>query len=127
VTDKQADGSEISRLWLVFPNGSGNVESHANIENRGFYPLQLAAGITKPDPEKRDKDGNPVMKPKYGLHALRHFFASWAIEQGFSPKRLQALLGHSSITMTYDVYGHLFPSPEDDHAKFAAGELALVG
>lgn len=34
---------------------------------------------------------------RYGLHALRHFFASWAIERGFTPKRLQALLGHSSI------------------------------
>jgi hypothetical protein len=29
--------------------------------------------------------------------------------------------------MTSDVYGHLFPSLEDDHAKFAAGELAIVG
>jgi hypothetical protein len=29
--------------------------------------------------------------------------------------------------MTFDRYGHLFPSLEDDHAKFAAGELALVG
>src|SRR5947207_464705 len=28
-------------LWLVFPNGSGKVESHANILNRGFYPLQI--------------------------------------------------------------------------------------
>jgi len=104
------------RLWLVFPNGNGNVENHANIANRGFYALQLAAGIVDPDG-----------KPKYGMHALRHFFASWAIERGFSPKRLQALLGHSSIQMTFDVYGHLFPSLEDDHAKFAAGELALIG
>jgi integrase len=123
---KLADGAEGGRLWLAFPNGNGNVESHANIENRGFYPLQLAAGITKPHREKKDENGNPIMKPKYGLHALRHFFASWAIEQEFSPKRLQALLGHTSVKMTYDVYGHLFPSPEDDHAKFAAGELALV-
>ena len=67
-----------------------------------------------------------AMRAKYGLHALRHFFASWAIERNFSPKRLQALLGHSSIQMTFDTYGHLFPSLEDDHAKFAAGELALV-
>jgi hypothetical protein len=29
--------------------------------------------------------------------------------------------------MTFDVYGHLFPSLEDDHAKFAAGELAIIG
>jgi integrase len=120
------EGAE-RRLWLVFPNGDGNVENHANIANRGFYALQLAAGITEPDPEEKDETGKPVMRPKYGMHALRHFFASWAIEQGFSPKRLQVLLGHSSIQMTFDVYGHLFPSLEDDHAKFAAGELALIG
>jgi integrase len=108
------DGGE-SRLWLVFPNGAGKIENHANIANRGFYALQRAAGIV-------DRDG----APKYGLHAIRHFFASWAIEREFSPKRVQALLGHSSIQMTFDRYGHLFPSLEDDHAKFAAGELALV-
>jgi integrase len=103
-------------LNLVFPNGAGRVENHANIAYRCFYALQIAAGMV-------DHDG----KPKYGVHALRHFCASWLIEQGFSPKRLQALLGHSSIQMTFDRYGHLFPSTEDDHAKFAAGELALVG
>ena len=101
---------------IVFPNGDGNIENHANIANRGFYALQHATGII-------DAEG----KPKYGLHSLRHFFASWAIEQGFSAKRVQVLLGHSSIQMTFDVYGHLFPSLEDDHAKFAAGELAVVG
>jgi len=92
-------------LSLVFPDGNGNVEYHSNIIERGLKPLQ----------------------PKYGLHAYRHFFASWLIERGFSPKRVQALMGHSSIQMTFDVYGHLFPSLEDDHAKFEAGERALVG
>ena len=135
-------------LRLVFPNGNGNVENHANLANRGFYALQLRTGITEPafdddgkpimEPVVDDKgkpfigaDGVPVTKqavrPKYGLHALRHFFASWAIERGFTAKRVQALLGHSSIQMTFDVYGHLFPSLEDDHAKFEAGELAVVG
>ena len=125
---KQGEGEE-GRLWFVFPAGSGKVESHANILNRGFYALQLAEGITKPDPLAGavGADGNIVLRPKYGLHALRHFFASWAIEQGFAPKRLQVMLGHSSIQMTFDVYGHLFPNLEDDHAKLAAGELSLVG
>ena len=113
---KPAGGAGEGRLGLVFPNGQGRVENHANIANRGFYALQIAVGIV-------DSNG----KPKYGLHALRHFFASWAIEREFSAKRVQALLGHSSIQMTFDVYGHLFPNPEDDHAKFAAGELAVVG
>ncbi len=103
-------------LNLVFPNTRGNVDMHANIVDRAWGPLQRASGLV-------DVGG----KTKYGLHALRHFFASWAIDQGFSPKRVQVLLGHSSIQITFDVYGHLFPSLEDDHAKFAAGELTLVG
>jgi integrase len=86
-------------LGLVFPNGRGKVESHANIVQRGIGQ---------------------------GLHRFRHFFASWLIDQGFGPKRVQALMGHSSIQITFDTYGHLFPQ-EDDHDKFAAGELALVG
>jgi integrase len=65
-------------------------------------------------------------EPLFNFHTLRHFFASWAIERGFIPERLQALLGHSSMQMTFDRYGHLFPSLEDDHTKFASGELGLV-
>jgi integrase len=102
-------------LGLVFPNGAGKVENHANIATRGFYALQIRAGIV-------DAAGGA----KYGVHSLRHFFASWAIEQGFTAKRLQALLGHASIQMTFDIYGGLFPDDEDDQAKFAAGELALT-
>jgi integrase len=103
-------------LDLVFPNGDGKPESHANICNRGFYPLQVASGVV-----------TGAGGAKYGFHTLRHFFASWIIEQDFSPKKVQAMLGHSSMQMTFDIYGHLFPSLEDDHAKLAAGEIALVG
>ncbi len=102
---------------LVFPTGRGNVESNANIYNRGMVPLERKCGFI----------GTGTTKPKYGLHALRHFYASWIIEQGFSPKKCQTLLGHSSIQMTFDTYGHLFPDPKEDLAKLEAAELALVG
>ena len=102
-------------LNLVFPNTVGKVERLSTISRRCFGPLQIACGIVRDDG-----------KPKYGLHALRHFYASWLIDQDFSPKRVQTVLGHASITMTFDTYGHLFPSP-DDRKKLAAGELALVG
>ena len=115
------------RLWLVFPNGQGKAESHSNIINRGLDPIQVKAGVTTVLPAKKGEDGQPVIMTRYGMHALRHFFASWAIERGFSPKRVQALVGHSSIQMTFDTYGHLFPSEEDDAAKFAAGALELAG
>ena len=126
------DDQAVGVLGLVFPNGAGKVENHANIVNRGLAPLQVSAGVSvnKLDPAGKPilgKDGKAIKKARYGMHAFRHFFASWVIEQGFSPKRIQSLLGHSSIQMTFDVYGHLFPSLEDDHAKFAAAELAIVG
>jgi integrase len=100
---------------LVLGNGRGGVENRVNIWRRHLAPAQVAAGITR-------SDG----RAKYGLHPFRHFFASWLIDQGFGPKRIQALMGHASITMTFDTYGHLF-NDEDEHAKFAAAELAIVG
>jgi integrase len=123
---KASDEDHPGRLWLVFPNGNGKPESHTNIINRGFNPIQIKAGVSQLHATAKDETGRAPLTAKYGMHALRHFFASWAIEQDFSPKRLQALLGHASIQMTFDVYGHLFPSLEDDHAKFAAGELAIA-
>src|SRR5262245_37177524 len=105
---------------LVFPNGVGKVESLANIINRGLIPAQIAAGITI--------NG----RAKYtGLHALRHFYASWCINRlaegglGLPPKVVQERLGHSSITMTYDRYGHLFPRG-DDAEELDAAEQALL-
>lgn len=44
------------------------------------------------------------------LHDLRHTCVSLLIELGAHPKAIQERLGHSSITVTMDVYGHLFPS-----------------
>ena len=43
-------------------------------------------------------------------HDLRHTSVSLLIELGAHPKVIQERLGHSSITVTMDVYGHLFPS-----------------
>ncbi|WP_395172713.1 tyrosine-type recombinase/integrase [Roseibium alexandrii] len=101
-------------LDLVFPNGIGNVESPSNISNRVLYPLLKDAGIVT-------SEG----KPKFSFHALRHAAASLYIEQGWPAKKIQTLLGHASITMTFDVYGHLFDNAEDDVALFAKLEADL--
>lgn len=105
---------------LVFPNGEGNVEWHQNIIKRGLWPAMIKAGVTV---EKKGKDGEPVIKPKYsGLHALRHWFASWCINSKadggleLSPKAVQARMGHSSIQVTFDTYGHLFPAADEAQA-----------
>lgn len=42
------------------------------------------------------------------LHTLRHTYASLLINQGEEPKYVSAQLGHASIQITMDTYGHLF-------------------
>jgi integrase len=103
---------------LVFPTSEGQIEHHANML-RSLAPLMKAAGVV-------DKDG----EPKYALHAFRHYFASWCINRKAAggrelpPKNVQQLLGHASIVLTLDRYGHLFPRG-DDRAELAAAEAAL--
>lgn len=105
-------------LGLVFPNGAGNVENHGNLLSRIFWPIQAAAGVTVIRAGKPDA--------KYSLHALRHACAALWIEQGFGPKRIQVLMGHSSITQAFDRYGYLFGAHEADTTAMAAITAKLV-
>jgi integrase len=109
-------------LGLVFPTGTGGPESLSNILQRGLQPAMVAAGLTA-------KKG----EAKYtGMHSLRHFYASWCINRRVDGglelplKVVQARMGHSSIQITADRYGHLFPRG-DDGAELAAAEQAFLG
>lgn len=55
-----------------------------------------------------------LKQPEFNPHVLRHVFASLQIEQGIQPKRLQALMGHATLKVTMDTYGHLWPDEEGD-------------
>jgi integrase len=108
-------------LGLVFPGPNGAPEHRLSIIKQAFHPAQIAASIV-------DREG----QAKYGgLHALRHFYASWCINRRADGglelplKVVQARLGHASIQMTADRYGHLFPST-DDGAELAAAEKAFL-
>jgi integrase len=109
-------------LGLVFPNGDGNLERHVNIIRSAICPVQIAAGVVRK---------NGVAKYQ-GMHSLRHFFASWCInrkEDGgleLPIKMVQERLGHSSIVMTSDVYGHLFPRSDDSRELAKAERLLLA-
>jgi len=45
--------------------------------------------------------------PHIRVHDARHTFATWLLEQGVSPKVVQTMLVHSSITVTLDIYSHV--------------------
>ncbi len=52
-----------------------------------------------------------------GLHEARHTFASLMIAAGANVKALASYMGHSSVTITLDRYGHLLPGNEDEAAE----------
>jgi len=103
-------------LDLAFPNLAGRVESYAILMGRGFDPIQKAAGVV-------DRNG----QPKYAMHSLRHACASLWIESGHNPKQIQRLMGHSSIKVTFDVYGHLFADAEADQRAAETLQARLLG
>lgn len=126
-----------SPLNLVFPTEPGGVITHENTIRQIFEPAQLAAGVTVMLNDRNGKpvvgeDGRPQHRAKYtGLHALRHFFASWCINRKadggleLPAKVVQERLGHASIVITMDTYGHLFPRG-DDGSELAAAERRLL-
>jgi integrase len=111
-----------SALGLVFPNIRGGIEHRNSIVKCGFHPAQIAAGVV-------DQHGGAKYK---GLHSLRHFYASWCINRRVDSglelplKLVSERLGHSTVQLTADTYGHLFPRG-DDGAELAAAEKAFLG
>jgi integrase len=50
------------------------------------------------------------------LHQARHTYASFMIAAGVNAKALSSFMGHSSIKVTFDLYGHLMPGTEAEAA-----------
>ena len=73
---------------------------------------------------KRAKNELEPIEP-ISLHEARHTFASLMIAAGVNAKALLTYMGHSSITITYDRYGHLMPGNEEEAAGLL--DAYLVG
>jgi len=105
----------VGPLGLVFPGEDGGVESYFTIRSSGWIPLQLEAGICTDTGEA-----------KYSFHALRHAAASLFIAYlNWTPKRLQSVMGHASIAMTFDRYGHLFADHDNDREAMEKLQAAV--
>jgi integrase len=65
--------------------------------------------------EQRDPSPDELLTP-IGLHECRHTFASLMIAAGVNAKALSTFMGHASITITLDRYGHLMPGSETEAA-----------
>jgi integrase len=108
-----------SALDLVLPTQDGGIQNRVNMSRVTLEVPQRRLGIV-------DEHG----RPRYGLHSLRHYYASWCINRKADGglelplKNVSARLGHAGIGITADTYGHLFPSG-DDGAELDAAERAI--
>ncbi len=77
---------------LVFPSEAGTPIEMNNFSERVFKPLLARAGLRR-----------------IRFHDLRHTFGSLLIQAGASLAYVRDQMGHSSIQVTVDIYGHLIP------------------
>jgi integrase len=88
-----------NKLNLMFPNRVGNPLAHENVVKRQFRPALKKAEL-------------PIIR----FHNLRHTYASLLIEQGENIKYIQTQLGHSTPSITLDVYAHLMKAVNQEAA-----------
>jgi integrase len=84
---------------LVFGEGADVPFSHDNLYRRADKVWKKAG-----------------LRERLRLHQARHTYASFMIAAGVNPKALSSFMGHSSITVTFDLYGHLMPGTEAEAA-----------
>src|SRR5260370_13263389 len=80
---------------LVFRSPEGTILDPDNLYHRVFLPVLAKAGIRR-----------------FRLHDLRHTFGSLLLQNGASIVYVKEQLGHSSIQVTVDIYGHLIPGAD---------------
>jgi integrase len=88
---------------LVFPSEVGTPLEERNVLRR-FQKVCMDANL-----------------PKLRVYDLRHSHASLLINEGVHPKKISERLGHSSIKLTMDTYGHLFADCDRDSADKMEG------
>jgi integrase len=77
---------------LVFPGPAGRAIRGANLVQERFVPLLERVGL-----------------PSLRFHDLRHTAATLLLLQGIHPKIVSEMLGHSTVSMTLDIYSHVLP------------------
>ncbi len=98
-------------LWkdpdLVFSSTIGTPLDPSNVVDRSFKPLLRGAGL-----------------PNIRFHDLRHACATLLLSEGVPVKVVQEVLGHSSVSVTMDVYSHVLPDMQEKAAAAMDGLLS---
>lgn len=95
----QDQGRPSPEKW-VFPGERGDTMDPTNWHRKNFSDLFTATQVRQ-----------------VTFHSLRHTFASLLLSKGIDPLYVSRQLGHSTITITMDTYGHLLPGAQDYREK----------
>ena len=72
------------------------------------------------DPDRVSKEFPKLVRaeglPHLTFHGLRHAHATLALSAGVNPKIVSERLGHSSISVTMDIYSHVLPGMQEEAA-----------
>jgi integrase len=99
----------------VFGPARGRPFTASNVGRRARTAWNKA---NKMETEKAQSENRaPDLLEPIGLHECRHTYASLMIAAGVNAKALATYMGHSSVTITLDRYGHLMPGNEDEAAE----------
>lgn len=85
---------------LIFATETGTIINPSNLRNRSFKPLLKRAGL-----------------PPIRFHDLRHTCATLLLGRDVNVKVVSEMLGHSSISITLDIYSHVLPDMQEKAAK----------
>ena len=97
--DRRLEDATAAGDELVFGRGEGEPFHAATLYRRADSAWR-AVGMTE----------------RLRLHQARHTYASFMIAAGVNAKALSQFMGHSSIKVTFDLYGHLMPGSEREAA-----------
>jgi integrase len=86
-----------SKIWL-FPGENKGVEFYYTISSH--FTIFF----------KKNPNYSAQFPNKIHFHSLKHSFPSLLIDKGVEPKTVQTLCRHSTLSMTMDLYGHLYPN-----------------
>ena len=85
-------------------------------DGRGYHPERFSREFDrKQSTYNRLHPDTPL--PRLRLHDLRHTWATLALAAGVHPKIVSERLGHSTISITLDLYSHVLPGMQSEAAE----------
>lgn len=111
--ERKEAGTRWHETGMVFTTSIGTMLDQRNML-RTFYAIMDTRDPEDPEPERKNKR---KLLPQIRFHDLRHSAATLLLAQGVHPRCIMELLGHSTISLTMNTYGHVLEEMNRETAR----------